>query len=101
MADAAPREAAAVEPLWTVRDRTFLERRWAGEAVVYDTYSGATHHLNAAATQLWTVLHAGAARSASALRDAANAGGGDWSLELIGKALEELNRLELVESRQA
>ena len=92
-------DAAASEPLWAVRDRPFLERHWDGEAVVFDGFSGATHHLNMAATQLWTILRHGSAQSATALCDAANAGGGGWSPELIGKALEELRRLELVEPR--
>ncbi len=96
---AAQREAAASEPLWTVRDRPFLERRWDGEAVIFDRFSGATHHLNEAATQLWTMLRQGPAQSAAALRDAANSDGGDWSDELIGNALEELRRLELLETR--
>ena len=92
-------DAAASEPLWAVRERPFLERRWDGEAVIFDAFSGATHYLNEATTQLWTILRHGSAQSATALCDAANAGGGDWSAELVGKALEELWRLELVEPR--
>lgn len=80
--------------------RLVRERRWGEESVVFNTYSGETHHLNALASAIYRRVSAARAIDVDALCAALAGDGGDApeiSLETIGGAAASLRRIGLIQ----
>ena len=87
-------------PWWCIADRDALSTRsWAGESVVYDDRSGATHRLGRGPSLILSMLGEQSRVSELALAERLRRElGTEWNDQVLQAALEELERLELVRS---
>jgi len=89
------------EPIWRTAQREFLERNWDGEALVFDVLSGATHHLNQAASAVWSALRREGSGTVGEIRRRLGSSSGDSadheSINVL-IVLAELRHLALVET---
>jgi PqqD family protein of HPr-rel-A system len=86
---------------WGPVAREILERWWGDEAVVFDTYSGATHYLDGLTTAIWSTLRKDGPATISELRARlAEQHHVPLDNDTIPLVIGELVELKLVERRE-